>query len=618
MNLLSAEDLSKSYGERVLFSGLTLGISEGQKIAFVAKNGTGKTSLLNILAGLDVPDSGEVTMRKGTRLSYLDQDPNLNPESSILEEVLNAENEQLVAILAYEKALKNPDDAKAYQAAFDQMDIAEAWDYEQSVKQILSKLKLDMMERKIETLSGGEKKRIALAKVLIQKPDILVMDEPTNHLDLEMIEWLEGYIKAAGFALFMVTHDRYFLENICDEILELDRGQLFKYKGNFSYFLEQKQARKENEIANVGRAKNLMRKELEWMRRQPKARTTKSKARIDAFYDLKKVASKNLKEDELELNVKMTRLGSKILELKNVCKSYGEKAILDKFTYSFKKGEKVGIIGQNGSGKTTFLKLILEQEKYDAGKIILGETVKFGYYSQDGIKIKDGKRVIEVIKDIAEYIPMSKGKKITAGQLLEKFLFDRDHQYSYVSKLSGGERKRLYLLTILMANPNFLILDEPTNDLDIMTLNVLEEFLSEYEGCLIIVSHDRFFLDKVVDQLLVFEGAGKLKGYNGNYSQYRETVANVKKKKVKQEVDGGAPDKPQTEKVKLTFKEKIEFENLSNRIEEIEVRRQHITKLFESDNEEDVNYDSLSREMNELVNELDSCEMRWLELSEYL
>ncbi|MGB2128634.1 MAG: ABC-F family ATP-binding cassette domain-containing protein, partial [Flavicella sp.] len=521
MNYLSVENISKAYGERVLFDNISFGINKGQKIAFVAKNGTGKTSILNIITGRDTSDTGQVVRRKDLQVAYLAQDDVFDPKKTIEEVVFSSENPTLKIIQNYEKALQNPEDADAYQKAFEQMDQFDAWDFETQYKQILSKLKFDNIHQKVKGLSGGQKKRLGLATVLINKPDLLILDEPTNHLDLEMIEWLEDFFKKEKITLFMVTHDRYFLERVCNEIIELDGGNLYSYKGNYSYFLQKKEERVALEQVVQEKAKNLFKKELDWMRRQPKARTTKSKSRIDDFFEIKKKAHNRRIEHKVQLEINMERLGSKILELHKVNKSFGDLKILDGFDYVFKRGERIGIIGKNGTGKSSFLNLITHKEPVDQGKVILGETVKYGYYTQSGITVKEGQKVIEVIKEFGEYIPLAKGNKISASQLLERFLFDRKRQYDFVEKLSGGERKRLFLCAVLIQNPNFLILDEPTNDLDIVTLNVLEAFLLDFPGNLIVVSHDRYFMDKIVDSLFVFRGEGVVENFPGNYSDYR-------------------------------------------------------------------------------------------------
>ena len=509
MNLLTVENISKSYGELVLFSNISFGINKDQKIALVAKNGSGKTSILNIISGKDTSETGQVTQRKGIQIAFLEQEPNLNPNLTIEETIFSTDNAILKVIAAYEKAMQNPDNPEQYQKAFEAMERHNAWDFETQYKQILYKLHLDQLDLKVGNLSGGQKKRLALANALLNKPDLLILDEPTNHLDLEMIEWLEAYFSKENITLFMVTHDRYFLERVCNEIIELDNNQLYSYKGNYSYYLREKEGRIEREEVEQHKSKILFKKELDWMRRQPKARTTKSKSRIDDFKEIKKKAHQRRVDHQIQLELNMERLGSKILELHNVSKSYGDKTILEKFDYNFTKGERVGIIGQNGTGKSTFLNIITQQESVDGGKVVVGDTLKFGYYTQKGIPVKEGQKVIDVIREFGDYIPLKKGKQISAQQLLERFLFDRKKQYDFVEKLSGGERKRLYLCTVLIQNPNFLILDEPTNDLDIVTLNILESFLLDFPGCLIVVSHDRYFMDKIVDHLFVFKGRRK-------------------------------------------------------------------------------------------------------------
>ena len=521
MNYLNVENISKSYGELNLFEDLSFSIHKDQKIAFVAKNGTGKTSILNILSGKDSPDTGQIIYRKGLRTTFLSQEPTLDQSLSIEETILKSENPILKVINTYHEALENPEDSNLYQTAFDDMERYQAWDFETQYTQILFKLKLENLDQKVSELSGGQQKRLALANTLLSKPDLLILDEPTNHLDLEMIEWLESFFAKENITLFMVTHDRYFLERVCSEIIELDEGCIYNYKGNYSYYLEKKEERIEREAIETNKSKQLYKKELGWMRRQPKARTTKSKSRIDDFYEIKERASKRRNDHKVQLEINMERLGSKILEIYKVSKAFEEKVILDKFEYVFQRGERIGIIGKNGTGKSTFLNMITGGLKPDSGKIIQGETIKFGYYTQDGIKPKPMQKVIDVVREFGDYIPLMKGKQISAQQLLERFLFSRKKQYDFVEKLSGGERKRLYLCTVLIQNPNFLILDEPTNDLDIVTLNVLENFLLDFPGCLLVVSHDRYFMDKIVDHLFVFRGEGVVEDFPGNYSDFR-------------------------------------------------------------------------------------------------
>ncbi|MEQ6125097.1 ABC-F family ATP-binding cassette domain-containing protein [Pseudotenacibaculum sp. MALMAid0570] len=614
MNYLSIENISKSYGERVLFEDLSFGINKDQKIAFIAKNGTGKTSVLNIIAGKDTPDSGQVIQRKGINIAYLSQEQNLDPQLSIEETIFATENTILPIIKQYDLALQNPEDSENYQKAFELMERHNAWDFETQYKLILSKLKLNNLNQKVATLSGGQKKRLGLAIILINKPDLLILDEPTNHLDLEMIEWLESFFKKEKITLFMVTHDRYFLERVCNEIIELDQGELYKYKGNYSYFLEKKEERIAQEASSTEKAKNLFKKELDWMRRQPKARTTKSKSRIDDFYEIKKKAKKRRQDHTVQLEINMERLGSKIVELHNLKKSFGDLTILDGFEYVFKKGERIGVIGKNGTGKSSFLNILTQKETVNGGKVIVGETVKFGYYTQKGIQIKEGQKVIEVIKEYGEEIPLTKGRRISAAQLLERFLFDRKKQYDFVEKLSGGERKRLYLCTVLIQNPNFLILDEPTNDLDVITLNVLESFLLDYPGNLIVVSHDRYFMDKIVDSLFVFRGDGIVENFPGNYSDFRtyedsKPTESTKKDSKKSDI------KKTPSKSKLSYQEKREFGSLEKDIENLERKKKTLESFF---TQEDISQEQVtekSNELQEIIQLIEQKEERWLELS---
>lgn len=622
MNYLSVENVAKSYGTRKLFEGVSFGLAEGEKAALVARNGSGKTTLLRLLSGAEAPDSGNVTFRKSIRVAFLSQEPELNENSTILESALAAENPMSRALIRYEKALENMENAEAYQKAFDDMDHLKAWDFEGQVKMVLGKLGLHEVHQKIASLSGGQRKRVALASILISQPDLLILDEPTNHLDLDMIEWLETFLAQRGLTLLMVTHDRYFLESICDTILEFDGGKLYRHPGNYSKFLERKAERREVEATNVDKARNLMRKELEWIRRQPKARGTKSKARVDAFHEIKKEAKKDLKEDQLQLNIKMTRLGSKIIELHKLRKSYGEKLLIEGFNYVFKKGEKIGIAGANGSGKSTLLRIITGLEEPSGGKVIIGDTVQFGFYTQQGLEADGDKRVIDIVKDIAEYIPREgKGGDLSASQLLERFLFDGDKQYTHVSKLSGGERRRLFLCTVLMANPNFLILDEPTNDLDILTLNVLEDFLEDFPGCVLVVTHDRYFMDKICDHLFAFEGEGRIKDFPGNYSEYRaDKLENNAQRKLRSESmvkTKQLDSKKQEKKIKLTYAEKLEFETLEGEIEHLENQRLSISKELETAASDAEKVMRLSAQISQVQAELELKEMRWLELSEW-
>ncbi len=636
MNYVSVENVAKSFGERVLFEDISFGINQDQKIGFVAKNGTGKTSLLHIMAGLETPDSGQVVSRKGLTISFLQQEPDLNPDLTVEETIFASDNPILNTINAYEKALLNMEDAEAYQKAFDGMEAAQAWDFETQYKQILSKLKLDQLDRKVGLLSGGQKKRLALAAMLLEKPDLVILDEPTNHLDLEMIEWLEEYFKRESLTIFMVTHDRYFLENVCNEIVELDHGKLYSYKGNYAYYLENKEARMANEATETAKAKILYKKELDWMRRQPKARTTKSKSRIDDFFEIKERAHQRRNDHEVQLEINMERMGSKILEFHNVGKSFGDLKLLDKFEYVFKTGERIGIIGKNGTGKTTFLNIMTGDLLPDTGKVIVGDTVKFGYYTQKGIDIKEGDKVIDVIKSFGDHIPLKKGRTISAGQLLERFLFDRKKQYDYVEKLSGGERKRLYLCTVFIQNPNFLILDEPTNDLDVVTLNVLENFLLDFPGCLVVVSHDRYFMDKIVDHLFVFKGNAQISDFPGNYSDYRSYEGNLNFSNdddagfakaetqnipASKTIDKASTDDSKNWKEKqhtgtLSYNEQKEYKKLEREVAQLERDKAKKQKVFLNP---DLNPDEIakhSQELQVLIDKKDEKEMRWMELME--
>ncbi|WP_411895330.1 ABC-F family ATP-binding cassette domain-containing protein [Winogradskyella sp. A2] len=618
MNYLNVENISKSYGELVLFEDLSFSIHKDQKIAFIAKNGSGKTSILNIISGKDSPDIGQVVVRKGLKLSFLDQEPDLDKKLTVEETIFASDIPILKIIEGYENALKNPEDTEAYQLAFEAMDRNNAWEFETQYQQTLSQLKIDNISQKVSTLSGGQKKRLALAQAILSKPDILILDEPTNHLDLEMIEWLEEYFSKTQQTLFMVTHDRYFLERVCNEIIELDHGQLFTYKGNYSYYLEKKEARIANELSETGKAKQLFKKELDWMRRQPKARTTKSKSRIDDFFEIKKKAHQRRKDHEVQLEINMERLGSKIIEFHNVSKAFKDKKILDGFDYTFKKGERIGVIGKNGTGKSTFLNLLTQSLQPDNGKIILGETVKIGYYTQGGISVKPNQKVIEVIRQYGDYIPLAKGRQISAQQLLERFLFDRKKQYDFVEKLSGGEQKRLYLCTVLIQNPNVLILDEPTNDLDIVTLNVLENFLLDFPGVLLVVSHDRYFMDKIVDHLFVFRGNGIIEDFPGNYSDFR-TYDSSKPKII------DATEKTDVDKViknneanKLSYNEQKEYKNLESKIRSLELDKMAMEVKFNNLELSQEEIKKLSEELQNIIDTIEEKELRWFELAEKL
>ncbi len=624
MNFLSIENLSKSYGERMIFADLTFGIDQGQKVAIVAKNGSGKTTMMRCIMGLEPVDSGKVTFRKDIRVAFMEQTENMREDQSILESIFDHDLPELQLIKAYNIAVAKNDEAKL-EELYQSITELNAWDTEVRVQQILSVLKLEDMEKRISELSGGQKKRVALAKVLLSDADFLILDEPTNHLDLDMIEWLENYLSSSKSTILMVTHDRYFLEVVCDTIMELADQTIYRYKGNFSYYLEKKAERQEQTQSTIEKAKNTFRKELDWIRRQPKARGTKQKARVDAFQDVKKVASQRLDEDELELPVKMERLGSKIVEFHKVSKAYPNRVILNDFSYNVQRQERLGIVGNNGTGKTTFLKMLVGQEATDKGKIVIGDTVVFGYYSQDLIKVNDDFKVIDVVREVAEYIPLEKGRQLSAAQLLERFLFPRDMHYQFVHKLSGGEKRRLKLLRVLMSNPNFLILDEPTNDLDIFAMSVLEEYLRQFQGCLIVVSHDRYFMDKMVDHLFVFEGQGELKDIVGNYTVFRQQQLD-KKRGVKQNITKEEPEikektispAVETKKRKLSFKEKEEYENIERRLPELEKTKDELTLSLSSGELSNEELIKNGEALGKVVGEIDALTERWIELAEFV
>ena len=617
MNYLQAEGITKSYGDNVLYTNISLSVEKEQRVAIVANNGAGKTSLLRILAGADTPDSGSVTIRNDVSVGYLEQDPRLNPDLTVIEEVFESSDSTLQTIKEYEFACQNGD-ANQLANATNAMDLAKAWNYEARIKQILSQLNINNFGQKVGQLSGGQKKRLALAKTLIDEPDILILDEPTNHLDLNMIEWLEAFLDASKSTLIMVTHDRYFLDRVCNIIYEIDDKQIFKYRGNYSYFLAKREERIYNQNSEIEKARQLYKKELEWIKRMPQARGTKAKYRIDAFEDIKATAFKSIKNDSMQIDIKGSRLGTKIIDMFSIDKRFGDKVLLDDFTYQFRRGEKIGVVGQNGIGKTTLLNIITGNEPYDRGRIEVGTTIKIGYYKQDEVSFDGNKRVIEVIQDVAEDIAVGEGLRLSPTQFLNYFLFPHSMHYAYVNKLSGGERKRLYLMTVLMRNPNFLILDEPTNDLDIVTLNVLEDFLSKYDGCVLIVSHDRFFMDKVVDHMFVFEGNGKIKDFPGNYTQYREW----KSQQTKTETVTAKPEQPKNAKERpdakrrMTFKERKEFEQLEADIEQLETEKSEIEAALSGGESDAKKITELSTRFDEISRLLDEKTDRWIELSE--
>ena len=617
ISYLQVENLTKYWGESPLFDGISFSVSEGQKVAMIAKNGAGKSTLMDIIAGLETPDSGKSTLSNDISIGYLRQNPDLNPEDTVLEAAFNSNGELIQAAKNYEKALESHD-PHLLDDAMERMNVLNAWDFELRIKQILTQLKITDVNQQIKFLSGGQKKRVALAHILIDEPDFLILDEPTNHLDLEMIEWLEKYLEKVKGTLFMVTHDRYFLDRVCNEIIELEDNTIYKYKGNYSYYVEKREERISSMNAEIDRAKNLFRTELEWLRKMPQARSHKSKYRTEAAYKLQEKASQRRVEDEVELTVQGKRLGSKILNVKSLCKSFDDLVILDKFSYNFARLEKIGIIGKNGSGKTTVLNMLTGALQPDSGTIDVGETISFGYYRQDGISFNPGDRVIDVIKEIAEVVDMGNGNKMTASQFLNYFLFPPESQFNFVEKLSGGEKRRLYLCTILMRNPNFLILDEPTNDLDIMTLNVLEDYLRNFQGCAIVVSHDRFFMDKIVDHLFVFEGDGLIKDFPGNYSDYRDWIdAKEKEQRVPEKKEKVVKPKPVKEgNRKLSFNDKRELEQLEDDIALLEEEKSVIESAMNSGDCPTEELVIKSQRHGEIRDLLDDKELRWLELSD--
>lgn len=623
MNYLNLENVSKSYGEKILFDNISLQISQGQKVALVAKNGSGKSTLMRVIMGKEAPEgeTAKVQIHHSVRVGFLEQDPDFYPHHTVLEAALDADNPQIQALKDYEEALLNPEDTQQMQKAVQKMDDLKAWDFEAKVKEILFKLNISDLKQVVKFLSGGQKKRLALARLIINNPEFLILDEPTNHLDLDMIEWLEEYLLQTNLTILMVTHDRYFLERVCNQIVELDRGELYKYSGSYGDFLHKKATRHDNEEIELEKAQKLFKKELEWVNRMPKARGTKAKSRVSSFKDLKEKLSGVRLEGEMQIDIKGQRLGKKILELQYISKSFGDFKILENFDYKFKKGERIGIVGPNGVGKTTFLKILTTEIRPDAGKVVVGGNTVFGYYTQSGMNLTEDKRVIDTVTDIAEFIPMAKGQKLTAPQLLERFLFSRKQQQVYVSQLSGGERRRLYLLTVLMHNPNFLILDEPTNDLDIMTLNVLEEFLIEFPGCVVIVTHDRYFMDKIVDHLFVFEGGGKVRDFNGDYSEYRVLQKELNQEKRRQEraEQENRKIEREAEKPGLSYEQRKELNRLEKSISKLEAKKEQLHEQFnDPDSLTPEKIKALSIELEQVKEQIEEKEMQWMELADQL
>lgn len=623
MNYLSVENLGKNYGERILFESLTFGLSQGDKMALIANNGTGKSSLLKIIASEDIADEGSVTLRKGIRTGYLAQEPNFDNSLTIDELLKQSQTNTNQLIQEYEQALEDfSNDSilnnRTLEDLTAKMDNANAWDYERRIKQILSKFNINNLSQKVGALSGGQKKRLSLALLLLDEPELLLLDEPTNHLDVDMIEWLEKYLQQQKITLLMVTHDRYFLDRVCNHILELEDGKLYHHTGNYAYFLEKRAEREAVYNTELSKANKLMKKELEWMRKSPKARTTKSKARITNFDNIKEKATNKKVTQELNLEIKMSRIGGKILELKKIYKSYNQIDILKGFDYTFKKGERIGIVGKNGVGKSTFLNILTGNVTVDSGKVNIGETIVYGYFTQKGIQLKEDRRVIDSLKDIAEVIVMADGKKVSASQMLTHFMFPPKTQHTFVSKLSGGEKRRLYLLMVLMKNPNFLILDEPTNDLDLLTLNKLEEFLLQFSGCLIIVSHDRYFMDKLTDHLFVFKGNGEIKDEYCSYSEYREKQI-LEEKLIKEQKVKISENKSVEKKTnKVSYKDKFEYEQLEKDIEILEKQKQELENELQKEGLSFDDINTKSEELGKIIQSLDDKTLRWLELDELM
>lgn len=630
MNYLSAENISKTYGDRWLFKNLNIGINRGQRMGLVGVNGSGKSTLLQVLTGQLPPDSGSVSVRKGISVSFLGQNPEFDVAATVHQTLFSGQSEVLEAIKAYELCMEDPNaNSEKVQKVMEQMDALNAWEYEVNVKQILSRLGITNLESKIGHLSGGQRKRVALARVLIEEPDVLIMDEPTNHLDLDTIEWFENILSGKQQTLLMVTHDRYFLDNVANEILELEQGQIYAYKGNYAYFVEKKAEREQQQDVEVGKARNLLKKELEWMRRQPQARGTKSRSRIDAFYDLKEKAAGKVTGPGLELSVKSTRQGGKILELDDISKKYGDKWTVRDFTYVFKKGDRLGIVGPNGTGKTTLLNMLTGKLPPDSGEIEAGETTVFGYYTQSEMTFRDDQRVIDVVKEIAEVVETGKGETITAAQFLQHFQFSPAMQYTMVSKLSGGEKRRLQLLRVLIKNPNFLILDEPTNDLDIITLNILEDFLTDFGGCLLIVSHDRYFMDQLVEHLFVFEGEGQIRHFPGNYTDYREWLKEREREMEKEALEAkpsppapaAPPSAAEPKEIgsrKASFAEKREYELLEKDIALLESQKETLLAILNGPTTDHNQLREWAEELKRIDKSLDQKTERWLELAELM
>lgn len=620
ISYLQVEHISKSFGDLILFEDLSFGIAKDQKTALIAKNGKGKTTLLNILAGNDTPDSGEVIYRNEIKVGYLSQEPVMDPESTTRDYIFHSSDEIMKAVRRYEEALISNDDRELGES-IEQMDRLKAWDYEVKVKQILTQLNVGVFHRKIGSLSGGEKKRLALAEVLIQQPDFLILDEPTNHLDLNMIEWLEDHLRNHAFTLLMVTHDRYFLDRVCNDILEIDEQDLYRYKGNYSYFLKKRAERIHNQEREIEKAKNQLRKEEDWIKRMPKARGTKAKYRVDNYYHLKDVASQQREDETMKVDFESSRLGKKIMQVKHLTRKYDDTPLINDFSYQFNRNEKVGIIGPNGSGKTTFLNLLAGTDQPDQGSIEAGETLRIGYYRQEGMRFDEHQRVIDVARNVAEAVTMSDGKTLTAKQFLDYFLFDYDKQYVRVDKISGGEKRRLYLLTVLLKKPNFLILDEPTNDLDIMTLNVLEDYLSHFKGCVVIVSHDRYFMDNIVDHVFAFQGQGQLKDFPGTYTQYRKQImegftSSNNQLATPHKNSGNKSQKPK--KKAVSYKLKKEYQQLSREIQQLEKEKQEIENELSQGGLSNDEVVEKSNRLGALTKQIDEKTARWFELSEMM